>query len=228
MSKDLYLGSDITSCQPRLASSLQRNLLTNKHTVVSILTKAAATDMGDVEDSSHSSSASSADENEEVEEAKKAERRKKMMMNMPKGFRGWLRGLQGRLEKSEVSRVDSGLEEMKTLVRKNRGLLFARDLTGVDQNDKEGWKIMWAGKVLQIADEKASLIFLPKGNKEEEEVKVYVCGNWEEGNEKTGNIVAFKRRAGKQKAGNVEVVEMVRKRAKEIAVDVFQLVAAKI
>ena len=185
--------------------------------------------MGDVEDSSHSSSLSSTDENEEVEEeTKKAERRKKMTMNMPKGFRGWLRGLQGRLEKSEVSRVDSGLEEMKKLVRANRGLLFAKDITGVDQNGKEGWKIMWAGKVLQIADEKASLIFLPKGNKEEEEVKVYVCGNWEEGDEKKGNVVAFKRRTGKQKGGNVEVVEMVRKRAKEIAADVFQLVATKI
>merc|ERR1711981_59096 len=82
--------------------------------------------------------------------AQQAERRKKRTMNMPKGFRGWLRGLQEKLEKSEVSRVDSGLEEMKKLVRANRGLLFAKDITGVDQNGKEGWKIMWAGKVLQI------------------------------------------------------------------------------
>ena len=41
-------------------------------------------------------------ENEDIEETKKPEK-KKMTMNMPKGFRGWLNGLQGRLEKSEVS-----------------------------------------------------------------------------------------------------------------------------
>ena len=122
--------------------------------------------MSDIEDSSHSSSPSSTDKNENVEETKKAEK-KKMTMNMPKGFRGWLNGLQGRLEKSEVSRVDEGLEEMKKLVRRNRGLLFARDLT-VGQGNT-GWKIMWAGKVLQNANEKAPPMFLPKGNKDDED-----------------------------------------------------------
>ena len=91
-----------------------------------------------------------------------------------------------------------------------------------------GWKIMWAGKVLQNANEKAPLMFLPKGNKDDEGVKVHVCGNWEEDKDKKGNVVAFKRRAGKQKGGNVEVVEMERKKAKELATEIFQLVAAKI
>ena len=179
--------------------------------------------MSDVEDGSHSS-CSNSDENEEVEETKKP---KRTTMNMPKGFRGWLRGLQERVEKSEVSKVDLGLEEMKKLVRGNRGLLFARNLE-VGQDGKKGWRIMWAGKVLQNANENASLMFLPKG-KEDEGMKVHVYGNWEdEGNkEKNGNVVAFKRRAGKQKAGNVELVEMVRKTAKEIAADVFQIVSTK-
>ena len=182
--------------------------------------------MADTEDSSHSSSSSSTDENEEVEEKKRPER-KKMTMNMPKGFRGWLKGLQGRLTKSEVSRVDEGLEEMKKLVRGNKGLLFARDLN-VGQVGK-GWKIMWARKVLQNADEKASLMFLPKVNKNDEGVKVHVCGNWEEGKDKKGNVVAFKRAAGApQKGGNAEVVEMERKTAKKLAAEIFQLVAAKI
>ena len=181
--------------------------------------------MSDIEDSSHSSSPSSSDENEDIEETKKPEK-KKMTMNMPKGFRGWLKSLQGRLEKSEVSRVDEGLEEMKKLVRRNRGLLFARDL--IVGQDIKGWKIMWAGKVLQNANEKASLMFLPKGNKDDEGVKVHVCGNWEEGKDEKGNVVAFKRRAGKQKGGNVEVVEMERKKARELAAEIFQLVVAKI
>ena len=179
--------------------------------------------MSDVEDGSHSS-CSNSDENEEVEETKKP---KRTTMNMPKGFRGWLKGLKEKLEKSEVSRVDFGLEEMKKLARGNRGLLFARNLE-VGQDGKKGWRIMWAGKVLQNSNENASLMFLPKG-KEDEGMKVHVYGNWEdEGNkEKNGNVVAFKRRAGKQKAGNVELVEMVRKTAKEIAADVFQLVSTK-
>ena len=163
------------------------------------------------------------DENEEVEENKRRERKK---MNMPKGFKCWLKGLQGRLEKAEVSRVDEGLEEMKKLVRGTRGILFARDLT-VGQAGKGGWR---AGKVLQNADEKASLMFLPRGNKDDEGVKVHIFGNWEEGKDKKGNVVAFKRRAGKQnqKGGNVEVVEIERKTAKELADEIFQLVAAKI
>merc|ERR1712032_1699750 len=118
---------------------------------------------------------------------------KKTTMNMPKGFRGWLKGLKEKLEKSEVSRVEVGLEEMKKLVRGNRGLLFAKDFD-VGQDGKKGWRIMWAGKVLQNANENASLMFLPKGKEDE-----------------NGNVVAFKRRAVKQKAGNVELVEMVRK-----------------
>jgi len=180
--------------------------------------------MSDVDDGSHSS-CSNSDENEEVEETKKP---KRTTMNMPKGFRSWLKGLKEKLEKSEVSRVDVGLEEMKKLVRGNRGLLFARNLE-VGQDGKKGWRIMWAGKVLQNANENTSLMFLPKGKEDDEGVKVHVYGNWEdEGKEKeNGNVVAFKRRAGKQKAGNVELVEMVRKTAKEIAADVFQLVSTK-
>merc|ERR1712242_212476 len=120
----------------------------------SILT--TSSDMSDVEDGSHSS-CSNSDENEEVEETKKP---KRTTMNMPKGFRGWLRGLQEKIQESEVSRVDVGLEEIKKLVRGNRGLLFARDLD-VGQDGKKGLRIMWAGKVLQNANEKASLMFLP-------------------------------------------------------------------
>jgi len=39
-----------------------------------------------------------------------------------------LKGLQERVKKSEVMRVEVVLEEMKKLVRGNIGLLFAKDI----------------------------------------------------------------------------------------------------
>ena len=57
-------------------------------------------------------------------------------------------------------------------------------------------------------------------------MRVLVFGNWEAGNGKKGIFFAYKRHAGKQKTGNMEVVIMVRKTTKEIVANVFQLLIA--
>ena len=208
----------------------ERKPLTNKDTISGILTTQQNNnlDMSDVEDNSHSSS-NEADENEEVEERKKTEEKKKTM-KMPKGFRKWIQSLQGRIQEEDVSRIELDLEEMKKLVRRNRGVLFAKGLLTVEQGGgrrgQQGWRIMLAGKVLQNANEKSSLMFLVKGSKDEG-VGVHVFGNWEEGKDEGGAVVAFKRRGGKQDGENVERVEMARKAAKQLAADVFQVVLAK-